>query len=40
MHAELKTLRESQQVLQREVTMQQSIEAQYAQRSVLQVCHV
>lgn len=37
MHAELKVLRESQQVLQREVTLQQGLEAQFAQRSALQV---
>jgi hypothetical protein len=37
MHDELKALRESQAVLQREVSMQQGLEAQYAQRSALQV---
>lgn len=36
MHAKLKVLRESQQVLQREVTLQQGLEAQFAQRSALQ----
>ena len=39
MHDELKALRSSQAVLQREVSMQQGLEAQYAQRSALQVPH-
>ena len=37
MHDELKALRESQAVLQREVTMQRGLEAQYVQRSALKV---
>lgn len=37
MHEELKELRSSQAVLQREIILQQGLEAQYAQRSALQV---
>jgi hypothetical protein len=37
MHEELKELRSSQAVLQREMILQQGLEAQYAQRSALQV---
>lgn len=37
MHGELQELRGSQAVLQREVALQQGLEAEYAQRSALQV---
>ncbi len=36
MYAELRELREGQQVLLREVTLQQQLEAQYSQRAALQ----